>query len=118
MIREVMELASNLAIDYICIESTGISEPMPVALAFCQEDVVSGRSLAQVTRLDTMLTVVDLAQFDALFASRTRVGDEGWQQRDTDVRTLSELLVDQIEFANVSKSVVNSVICVVGDCIV
>ena len=59
-----------------------------------------------------------LAQFDALFASRTRVGDVGWQQSDTDVRTLSELLVDQIEFANVSKSVVNFVCCLVGDCIV
>ncbi|KAH9251027.1 hypothetical protein BASA81_011087 [Batrachochytrium salamandrivorans] len=103
LIKEIIVLAQNLEVDYIVVESTGISEPMPVALAFsgAHEDLATGLSLAKVTRLDTMITIVDASQFSTVFHSSTRLQEVGMQTSATDRRTLSQLLVDQIEFANV-----------------
>lgn len=100
LLTEVTELAQSHAFDYLIIESTGISEPLPVAETFTFEDE-NGDSLSQFARLDTMVTVVDAVNFlddyeqaDALQARGEHLGDE-------DERSVSDLLVDQIEFANV-----------------
>lgn len=103
LIKETIALAQNLEVDYIVVESTGISEPMPVALAFsgAHEDLATGLSLAKVTRLDTMVTMVDASHFSTVLHSSTRLHEVGMQTSATDRRTLSQLLVDQVEFANV-----------------
>ena len=100
LLAEVSRLAQEDRFDYLLIESTGISEPIPVAQTFTFEDE-NGVSLSQVSRLDTMVTVVDAASFlwdynaaDALQARGESLGEE-------DHRTVTDLLIDQIEFADV-----------------
>ncbi|OBA57613.1 cobalamin biosynthesis protein CobW [Mycobacterium sp. 1100029.7] len=100
LIESVTRLAATGRFDYLLIESTGISEPMPVAASFSWE-FENGFSLSDVARLDTMVTVVDastflseLARGDALSARDLAVSGE-------DVRTIADLLVDQVEFADV-----------------
>jgi G3E family GTPase len=100
LIESVARLASTGRFDYLLIESTGISEPMPVAASFSWE-FENGFSLGSVARLDTMVTVVDAQTFlrelvrgDALAARDLAVGD-------ADIRTIADLLVDQVEFADV-----------------
>ena len=80
--------------------STGISEPLPVAATFDFRDA-AGVSLSDVARLDTMLTVVDAANLTRDFASHDFLRDRGEKRDAQDQRTLVELLVDQIEFADV-----------------
>lgn len=100
LLTEVRRLAADGHFDYLLVESTGISEPLPVAATFDFRDA-AGISLSDVARLDTMLTVVDAANLTRDFASHDFLGDRG-EQRDTeDRRSLVELLVDQIEFADV-----------------
>lgn len=100
LLTEVRRLADDGRFDYLLIESTGISEPMPVAATFDFRDA-AGVSLSDVARLDTMLTVVDAANLTRDFASRDFLRDRGEQRDGGDQRTLVELLVDQIEFADV-----------------
>ncbi|MCC9311554.1 GTP-binding protein [Kitasatospora sp. RB6PN24] len=100
LLEEVDRLARAGRFDYLLIESSGISEPMPVAatFAFARDD---GATLGDVARLDTMVTVVDAANF----LPELRGGDEltarGLDQYEDDERTVSDLLMDQVEFADV-----------------
>ena len=100
LLTEVRRLAADGRFDYLLVESTGISEPLPVAATFDFRDA-AGVSLSDVARLDTMLTVVDAANLTRDFASRDFLRDRGEHRDGEDRRTLVELLVDQIEFSDV-----------------
>ena len=84
----------------LLVESTGISEPLPVAAAFAYEDE-DGWSLSQVARLDTMVTVVDAANFADSLGDDRDLDELGLGAEDGDERALADLLVDQVEFADV-----------------
>jgi len=100
LLKEVAALAREGRFDYLLIESTGISEPLPVAVTFTFEDE-EGRSLGQVARLDTMVTVVDAASFLEEYLQSDDLEERGLAAGEDDTRTISDLLVDQVEFANV-----------------
>ena len=100
LLKEVSRLAREDRFDYLLIESTGISEPLPVAATFTFIDE-TGSSLSEVAKLDTMVTVVDAAKFLDDFRSVDDLRDRKLAMGDEDERTLSDLLIDQIEFANV-----------------
>jgi len=100
LLKEVRRLAEERRFDYLLIESSGISEPLPVASTFDFRDE-KGISLADVARLDTMVTVVDAANLLKNYASEDFLADRGLALGDDDHRPLVELLVDQIEFADV-----------------
>ena len=100
LLAEVSRLAQEGRFDYLLIESTGISEPIPVAQTFTFEDE-SGVSLSQVSRLDTMLTVVDAASFLRDYNAAEALQERGESLGDDDDRTVTDLLIDQIEFADV-----------------
>ncbi len=100
LLEQVAELAAEEKYDYLLIESTGIGEPMPVAATFAHTDE-EGRSLSQVARLDTMVTVVDAASFFSYVESSDDLRKLGLAVDDTDDRTIVDLLIDQVEFANV-----------------
>jgi len=97
---EVRRLAKEDRFDYLLIESTGISEPLPVAATFDFRDE-AGQSLSDVARLDTMVTVVDAVNLLKDFASHDFLRDRGETMGEEDERTLVHLLTDQIEFADV-----------------
>ena len=97
---EVKRLAQENRFDYLLIESTGISEPMPVAETFTFEDE-DGESLSHVAELDTMVTVVDAANFLKDFGSWDDLNDRKMALNEEDDRNIVDLLVDQVEFANV-----------------
>ncbi|BAP31699.1 CobW/P47K family protein [Chryseobacterium sp. StRB126] len=98
---EVERLASENRFDYLLIESTGISEPIPVAQTFTYIDEESGIDLSRFSYVDTMVTVVDGFNFMKDFASNERLMDRKLTDIDEDYRTIVNLLTDQIEFANV-----------------
>ncbi|HND52265.1 MAG TPA: GTP-binding protein [Pirellulaceae bacterium] len=100
LLIEVTKLAEQRRFDYLLIESTGISEPMPVAETFSFEDE-QGRKLSDLARLDTMVTVVDAAHFLDLYGSSDTLRDRGVELNDGDERNLVDLLTDQVEFSNV-----------------
>lgn len=100
LIIEVQKLAKEGRFDHLLIESTGIGEPMPVAATFSFRDE-EGQSLSDVTDIDTMVTVVDAANFLKDFDSRQNLNDRDMGMSDEDERTIVDLLTDQIEFANV-----------------
>ena len=100
LLIEVKRLAKENRFDYLLIESTGISEPMPVAETFTFEDE-EGESLSSVAELDTMVTVVDAANFLKDFGSWDDLRDRKMALSEEDERNIVDLLVDQIEFANV-----------------
>mmetsp|Transcript_37382 Transcript_37382/g.60849 ORF Transcript_37382/g.60849 Transcript_37382/m.60849 type:complete len:633 (+) Transcript_37382:44-1942(+) len=102
LLTEIARIATECAdsIDYILIESTGISEPIPVAQTFLFEDL-QGRSIDRVARLDTLVTVVDANSFLENVGATESLVDRKWQASENDERTISNLLIDQIEFANV-----------------
>src|SRR5690606_16348921 len=100
LLEEVARLASDGRFDYLLIESTGISEPLPVAATFEFRDE-DGRSLSDIARLDTMVTVVDAANLLRDYASHDFLKDRGETAGDNDERSLVGLLVEQIEFADV-----------------
>ena len=99
LLEQVRELAAEKKFDYLLIESTGISEPMPVATTFDFRDE-KGNSLSDVSKLDTMVTVVDAANLIRNYSSTDFLKDRGESLGETDERTLVDLLVEQIEFAN------------------
>lgn len=101
LIKEVEKLTSLGDIDYIVIESTGISEPVPVAQTFTYVDENLGIDLSAFCRLDTMVTVVDANRFWHDFASGESLLDRKEATDETDTREVVDLLIDQIEFANV-----------------
>lgn len=100
LLREVTRLAKEGRFDYLLIESTGISEPMPVAATFAVRDE-QGVSLSDVARLDTMVTVVDAATLVADFSSQDMLHDRGESLGVDDQRSVVELITQQLEFANV-----------------
>ncbi|MDG2383450.1 MAG: GTP-binding protein [Pirellulaceae bacterium] len=100
LLREVGRLAVEGQFDYLLIESTGISEPLPVAETFIFEDE-DGRSLGNVAKLDTMVTLVDGYNFLEDFQSIDELRDRSIGFTEEDDRDIAQLLVNQIEFANV-----------------
>ena len=100
LLREVARLANEGRFDYLLIESTGISEPIPVAqtFTFTAED---GTSLASVARLDTLVTVVDAVSFIEQYEAAQDLREIGQELNEDDERTVTDLLCDQVEFANV-----------------
>ncbi|MHA7851786.1 GTP-binding protein [Roseovarius sp.] len=100
LLQEVRRLADEGRFDYLLIESTGIAEPLPVAATFEFRDE-DGQSLSDVARLDTMVTVVDAVNLLQDYASHDFLSDRGETAGEGDERTLVDLLVDQIEFADV-----------------
>ncbi|MEO1170727.1 MAG: zinc metallochaperone GTPase ZigA [Myxococcota bacterium] len=100
LLEEVSRLAQEGRFDYLLIESTGISEPIPVAQTFTFEDE-NGVSLSQISRLDTMVTVVDSASFLRDYNAADALKDRGESLGEEDERTVTHLLVDQVEFADV-----------------
>ncbi len=100
LLAEVRRLAEDKQFDYLLIESTGISEPLPVAATFDFRDE-DGRSLSDLARLDTMVTVVDAVNLLKDYASADFLKDRGESLGEEDERVLVDLLVDQIEFADV-----------------
>lgn len=100
LLIEVSKLAEEGRFDYLLIESTGIGEPLPVAETFSFPDE-SGRMLGDVARLDTLVTVVDAANFMDNFLSTDELCDREIGIDENDDRDISQLLADQIEFANV-----------------
>ena len=100
LLVEVRRLADEGRFDYLLIESTGIAEPLPVAATFDFRDE-DGKSLSDVAVLDTMVTVVDAVNLLRDFSSHDFLADRGEVTGEGDTRTLVDLLVDQIEFADV-----------------
>ena len=100
LLIEINKLAKDNKFDYLVIESTGISEPLPVAETFTFADE-SGESLSDVARLDTMVTVVDAVNFLKDYDEAKSIQETGESLGDEDERSVADLLVEQIEFANV-----------------
>ncbi|NIC07057.1 zinc metallochaperone GTPase ZigA [Billgrantia bachuensis] len=100
LLIEVNRLAQEGRFDYLVIESTGISEPLPVAETFTFEDE-QGQSLSNVARLDTLVTVVDGANFLEQYHEAKSLAEAGESLGEEDLRNVADLLVDQIEFCDV-----------------
>ncbi|MEV6556424.1 GTP-binding protein [Nocardia sp. NPDC051756] len=100
LIEAVGRLAREGRFDQLVIESTGISEPMPVAATFDWE-FEDGFKLGDIARLDTMVTVVDASTFLAEVAKGQALAERNLQAGEGDSRTIADLLVDQVEFADV-----------------
>ena len=100
LLDEVSKLARDGRFDYLLIESTGISEPLPVAETFTFRDE-EGQSLADIARLDTMVTVVDGVNFLLDFQAAESLGSRGETLGEEDDRSITDLLIEQIEFADV-----------------
>ncbi|MCL5975696.1 MAG: zinc metallochaperone GTPase ZigA [Gammaproteobacteria bacterium] len=100
LLIEVRQLAAEKRFDYLVIESTGISEPLPIAetFTFADED---GESLSQIARLDTMITVVDAVNFLRDFNEAKNLQETGESLGEEDQRSVADLLVDQVEFCDV-----------------
>ncbi|QPC46482.1 GTP-binding protein [Mangrovibacillus cuniculi] len=98
---EVNNLVQKGNIDYIVIESSGISEPIPVAQTFVYEDETLSIQLADATSLDTMVTVVDANRFFTDYESGETLVERQQGVDSEDHRDIADLLIDQIEFANV-----------------
>ena len=98
---EVERLAKENRFDYLLIESTGISEPVPVAQTFSFVDEENGIDLSRFSYIDTMVTVVDAFNFFNDFGSPETLMDRELTDMDGDDRTIADLLTDQVEFANV-----------------
>lgn len=100
LLIEVDRLAKEGRFDHLVIESTGISEPMPVAETFTFADE-EGQSLSAIARLDTMVTVVDAYNFLKDYESDTRLQERGESLGEFDERSIVDLLIEQIEFCDV-----------------
>ena len=100
LLVEVGKLAKDGRFNYLVIESTGISEPLPVAETFTFADE-KGVSLGDIATLDTMVTVVDAVNFLNDYEQANDVQDTGESLGEDDERSVADLLVDQVEFADV-----------------
>ena len=100
LLEEVNKLAQEGRFDYLVIESTGISEPLPVAETFTFADE-NGVSLSDVANLDTMVTVVDGVNFLKDYDEAQYLQDTGESLGEEDQRSVADLLVDQVEFADI-----------------
>ena len=100
LLEEVTKLAEEKRFDYLVIESTGISEPLPVAETFTFADE-NGASLSDVASLDTMVTVVDAVNFLKDYDEAKDLQDTGESLGEDDARSVTDLLIEQVEFADV-----------------
>jgi len=100
LLIEISKLAKQQKFDYLLVESTGISEPLPVAETFSFEDE-TGESLSKIATLDTMVTVVDAFNFLRDYEEGAELKDRNLGINEEDDRSISDLLIDQIEFSNV-----------------
>ncbi|WP_448119612.1 zinc metallochaperone GTPase ZigA [Pseudomonas serbica] len=100
LLEEVGALARDGRFDYLLIESTGISEPLPVAETFTFRDE-NGQSLFDIARLDTMVTVVDGMNFLLDFQAAESLASRGETLGEGDERAITDLLIEQVEFADV-----------------
>ena len=100
MLEEIERLAHEGKYDYLVIESTGISEPLPVAetFTFADED---GKSLSEISRLDSMVTVVDALNFLKDYDEAKFLNEVGESLGEEDERSVADLLVEQVEFADI-----------------
>lgn len=98
---EVEKLAKQNRFDYLLIESTGISEPIPVAQTFSFVDDEKGIDLSKFSFIDCMVTVVDVFNFPANFGTNETLMDRDLTNMENDYRTIVNLLTDQLEFANI-----------------
>lgn len=101
LLQEVERLVEKGNIDYIVIESTGISEPVPVAQTFSYIDEALGIDLTSICKLDTMVTVVDANRFINDINSEDLLVDRDQGADQTDERSIADLLIDQVEFCDV-----------------
>lgn len=100
LLVEIGQLAKEGRFDYLLIESTGIAEPMPIAETFTFRDE-DGRSLSDISKLDTMVTVVDAFNFMRDYLEAQSLKDIHAELGDEDERNIADLLVEQVEFSNV-----------------
>ncbi|WP_341327786.1 zinc metallochaperone GTPase ZigA [Methylotuvimicrobium sp. KM2] len=100
LLVEVGQMAREGRFDYLLIESTGIAEPMPIAETFTFRDE-EGRSLSDVAKLDTLVTVVDAVNFMRDYMEAQSLKEIDAELGEDDERNIADLLVDQIEFSNV-----------------
>jgi G3E family GTPase len=100
LLSEVRRLAAEGRFDYLLIEATGIAEPLPIAATFSFRDE-NGVALSDIARLDTMVSVVDAANLLSDYSGTDFLSDRGETRDKDDTRTLVDLLVEQIEFADV-----------------
>lgn len=100
LLVEIKRLAAENRFDYLLIESTGISEPLPVAETFTFADE-AGQSLSEIARLDTMVTVVDAYNFLLDYKDAESLVERGLALEEADERNIVDLLIEQVEFANV-----------------
>ena len=100
LLEEVARLARDGRFDYLLIESTGISEPLPVAETFTFRDE-QGSSLSDMARLDTMVTVVDALNFLRDYQGADSLASRGESMGEEDDRSITDLLIEQVEFADV-----------------
>lgn len=100
LLEEVARLAGEGRFDYLLIESTGIAEPLPVAETFTFRDE-QGRSLSDMARLDTMVTVVDGVNFLRDYQAADSLASRGETLGEEDERSITDLLIEQVEFADV-----------------
>lgn len=101
LMMEVERLAAEKRFDYLLIESTGISEPIPVAQTFCYTDEAKGIDLSRFSYIDSMVTVVDCFNFFRDFGSSELLAERQLTDMEGDQRTIVNLLTDQVEFANI-----------------
>lgn len=100
LLEEISRLALARQFDYLLIESSGISEPLPVAETFTFT-AADGSRLADIARLDTLVTVVDAVNFLQDYLAADALASQGPAADEEDDRTIADLLIEQIEFANV-----------------
>ncbi len=100
LLQEVARLAREDRFDYLLIEATGVAEPLPIAVTFTFPDGM-GRALGEIARLDTTVTVVDAAHWLNDYLSREELQQRGLDMSSSDDRSLVDLLVEQVEFADV-----------------
>jgi G3E family GTPase len=100
LLQAVEEISKSKAYDYIIIESSGVSEPLPVAATFTF-DLEDGRSLRELAKIDAMATVLDATQFIDNYYSVESLKDRKQAVNETDERAIIDLIIDQIEFANI-----------------
>lgn len=101
LLREVQKLAAEGRFDYILIESTGISEPVPIAQTFTYADAETGIDLTGIAKLDCLVTVVDAYRFWQDFSSGETLLERGQQAGEDDNRDVVDLLIDQIETCDI-----------------
>ena len=101
LLTSLTALAAERRFDHVLVESSGISEPLPVAETFTFKDTATGCSLGDVASLHNLVTVVDAASLFEQLGTIDTLSDRGWQATVGDQRTVAQLLCDQVEFADV-----------------